>query len=125
MLQLRDKLLAALGSPITPGVVEEWAEGSKRLTVAVRPDGDAQVELHLPGRRGSPFEALFIIAEGSEEAAVDEICSFVGRVLDERTVLAMDGRTFRGGQRWLRPDQLSTLRNLEFAASWRGSFDRH
>lgn len=123
-MQLRDKLLAALTPPITPGAVGEWAEGRKRLSVVVRPDGDVQVEFHVRGRRGSPFEALFTVTEGSEEAAGDEICTFVGKILDEQTVLAVDGRLFRGGQRWLAPDELATLGNLEFAASWRGSFDR-
>jgi hypothetical protein len=38
-------------------------------------------------------------------------------------VLAVDGRPFRGGNRWISPNDLGGIRNLAFSASWGGSFD--
>ena len=122
-MQLREKLFSALMPPREPHVVDERVEGPKRIAVVIRPDGDIQVEFHIDGRSGSPFEALFAVPEGSEESAAGEVCGFVTALLNERIVLAVDGRPFRGGNRWISPNDLGGIRNLAFSASWGGSFD--
>lgn len=123
-MQLREKLLAALRLPRTAQVIDDYAEGSKRIAVVLRPDGDVQVEFHINGQSGSPFEALFVVPEGLEESVADEVCEFVADLLDERIVLAVDRRLLRGGNRWLSPEELGSVKDLAFSASWRGSFDR-
>ena len=123
-MRLRDQLLAALHPPARSGVVDERVEGTKSIRVVLRPDGDVQIEFHLPGRAGSPFEQLFVLPPDEKEAAVDEICQFVDGLLNEKIVLAVDGRLVRGGRRWVSPEELNRVAKLRFSASWHGTFDR-
>jgi hypothetical protein len=96
------------------------------LVVLLRSDGDIQVEYHMAGVEGSPFEALFSISEGQEAEAIGEVARFVHGLLTERLVLAMDPRSWRGGRLFLQADQLgqSQSRKLRWVTSWRGTYDR-
>ena len=123
-MPLYERLLAALTPQRTEGVVDERTAGPKRLAVVVRPDGDVQVEFHVGGRPGSPFEALFVIPAGAEENAVREIADFVTSLVDETIVLVYDDHPVRGGRRWVPAAELDRTKGVAFASSWHGSFDR-
>lgn len=105
-------------------MVDERVAGAKRIRVVLRPDGDVQVEFHLPGRAGSPFEQLFVLPPDEKESAVDDICEFVDGLLNEKIVLAVDGHLVRGGRWWVGPDELGRFKKLRFSASWQGTYDR-
>jgi hypothetical protein len=87
-------------------------------------DGDVQVELHVPDEAGSPFEALFVVANGAEPEVARAVADFVERFLNEELVLGMDGRAVRGGRRWLRPEEVETTSHLTLVLSWKGSHDK-
>jgi hypothetical protein len=123
-MPLRERLLAALTPQRIEGIVDERTAGPKRLAVVVRPDGDVQVEFHVPGRPGSPFEALFTIPTGAEENAAREISDFVMNLVDEKIVLVYDDHLLRGGRGWVPSAEIDRTKDVAFAASWHGSFDR-
>ena len=123
----------APGRP-SPGEPEYWLDVAsplhperQRLVILLRSDGDIQVEYHLAGVEGSPFEAIFSIPDDREAEALEEVARFVRDLLTERLVLAMDPRRWRGGRLFLRPEQLSERRpgELAWVTSWRGTYDRH
>jgi hypothetical protein len=119
----------------TPGHTEDgreyWFEISarpprpQRLVVLLRRDGDLQVEYHIEGRRGSPFEALFIIPDSGEEAAFGEVARLIEGLLTERLVLAYTKGVWRGGRTFLEATQLTeaTRRKLAWVTSWSGTYD--
>src|SRR5438876_11824519 len=72
----------------------------RHLVIHLRPDGDLQVEFHIPKRRGSPFEQLIVIPDEAFEEALDEAVAFVSRLLKEDLVLAWDSRLLGGGRRF-------------------------
>ncbi len=96
------------------------------LVVLLRSDGDIQVEYHLAGVHGSPFEALFSIPGGDEEKGIEEVVRLVHGLLTERLVLAMDQRWWRGGRLFLPAAQLDQGQShkLSWVTSWRGTYDR-
>jgi len=122
-MALRHDLMRALGPPHVPGVVGEWAHESRRLAVVVPTDGDVQVEFHVPDEAGSPFEAVFVVPAGEEPQVAQAVSEFVERFLGEELVLALDHRPIRGGQRWLKAEELDAAKHPTRVLSWRGSFD--
>lgn len=122
-MSLREKLLQVLQGVTASNVVDRFQEGSKVLAVVVRSDGDVQVELHLDGLRGSPFEQLFVVPKGAEGSVAQEVADFVDRFLDEKLVLAVDGHLLRGGRLWVPPERLHVIEHLSLSASWKGTFD--
>ena len=104
-------------SPLRPAV--------QRLNILLRYDGDIQVEYHITGKRGSPFEMLIVLAEGQEAAAIEEASLFVADLLAERLVLANAKGVFKGGRRFLKPSSLtkSDRHSFSWITSWLGTFD--
>ena len=96
------------------------------LTVRLRSDGDLQVEYHVAGRRGTPFEALFPVPPGEEVAVSTAVAHFVSDLVSERLVLAYTRGIVGGGRQFLALEQLaiSPPSRLSWVTSWRGSFDR-
>jgi hypothetical protein len=107
-----------LASPIRPE--------QQRLVVLLRRDGDIQVEYHVAGVEGSPFEALFSIPAGHEGNAIAEVARFVHGLVVEHLVLAMDPRAWRGGRLFLEAGRLgeSPPGRLSWVTSWRGTYDQ-
>ena len=114
---------------------EHWIEvespiraGTQRLAVRLRHDGDIQVEYHIAGRRGTPFEALFVVPEGQEVAVSTTVAHFVSDVVQEHLVLAYARGLVGGGRRFLHlfSEQLAMIppRELSWVTSWLGTFDR-
>src|SRR5690242_13554434 len=64
----------------------------RRLVVLLRPDGDLQVEFHLPSKAGTPFEILFPLEPEHEATVVREVRNFVAELLNEHLVLVYDRR---------------------------------
>ena len=122
-MAIREELLGALRPPRVPGLIREWTEESKRLRVVVREDGDVDVEFHVRGRRGTPFEAHYVVPKGEEEEAAAEIAQFVDDLLAERLVYSSRTRLFRGTRRWLRPEELPRPTRPGSVVSWRGTYD--
>ena len=91
--------------------------------IHLRPDGDLQVEFHLPKQRGSPFEQLFVIPEETAEEALDEAARFVSRLLAEDLVLGWDARVLRGGRRFVSPLEARQSTHFAWTASGRGTYD--
>ena|ERR1044071_530696 len=99
----------------------------QQLAVLLRPDGDIQIEYHVAGQRGSPFEWLLGPCARREQECVTEAKRIVVDLLAERLVLAYDGRLFRGGRRFVSPSELGAAgrRHLTWVTSWRGTYDWH
>lgn len=104
-------------SPLRPAV--------QRLNILLRHDGDIQVEYHIGGKRGSPFEMLFVLEEGQESAGIEGVARFVADVLAERLALAYSQSLFKGGRRFFKPGSLteSHRHSLSWITSWLGTFD--
>jgi hypothetical protein len=104
-------------SPIRP-TVQRW-------NIQLRHDGDIQVEYHNTDKRGSPFEMLFVFAEGQEASAIEAASLFVAGLIAERLVLADAKSLVKGGRRFLKPDPLteSDRRSYSWITSWLGAFD--
>lgn len=98
---------------------------AQRLNILLRHDGDIQVEYHIRGKRGSPFEMLFVIAEGQEAVGIEGMARFVADVLSERLLLAYAQSLFKGGRRFFKPDSLAEFdrRSFSWITSWLGTFD--
>ena len=122
--EFQQRILSALEGPPSNATIQEWSKGPKQLRIELRADGDIQVEFHVAAKGGSPFEAMFAIPDGEEEPASEDIADFVEKILDERIVLVMDARLFRGGQRWVSPDKIPEFRKVKFVCSWSGTYDR-
>ena len=129
-VQIR-RALSPLGASVKR-VGEDWVEVSgasvkpgRHIAVYVRDPFDFDVQIHMPERRGSPFEQVIV---GTPEEAQDiqaTVVQFVADLVEERLVVAMDNRIFRGGHRFLTPSNMrkANLRHLSWVASWRGTFD--
>lgn len=99
MGSFQQRILSALNDRPSNSTIQEWSKGPKQLRIELREDGDIQVESHVAGKRGSPFETMFVIPSGEEEPASEDIADFVEKILDERIVLLMDARFLRGRRR--------------------------
>jgi hypothetical protein len=96
----------------------------RRLRIVLRHDGDIQVEFHIDGKPGSPFECLFVLQAGDEEQAIEDVSRFVGHLIAERLVLGYARGMFRGGRRFLAPERAeSDRRHLKWTTSWLGTHD--
>jgi len=93
--------------------------------VVLRWDGDIQVEYHIAGKPGSPFEALFPLPPDEEAQVIEAVSVFVADLLAERLVLADEKGFFKGGRRFVSPGSLteSGCRSFRWTTSWRGTFD--
>lgn len=97
------------------------------LTVLLRDDGDIQVEFHVPSKRGTPFEVLFVFEPSQTAATVEEVRRFVAELVTEQLVLAYDRSRLAGGRRFAKPFDLigDRGRDIEWVVSWHGTFDRY
>jgi len=103
-------------SPVRPTV--------QHLRILLRHDGDIQVEYHVAGKSGSPFELLFLLEAGHEEEEVKRASQFVADVLAERLVLAYRRGIFKRGRQFLLPAQAEACRrHLKWSTSWLGTYD--
>ena len=110
---------------------EYWFEvpsprsGDRHLVVLLRRDGDVQVEYHIAGRQGSPFECLFLISANEEDEALREVARLVEGLLTERVVLALEKGFWRGGRKFVEAAQLTERerRKLSWITSWHGTYD--
>jgi hypothetical protein len=121
---LQRRILSALKERPPNSTIQEWSAGPKRLRIELLAGGDIQVVFHELGKRGTPFETMFVIPSGEEEPASEDIADFVEKILDERIVLLMDGRFLRGGRRWVSPERISGFRKVDLVCSWAGTYDR-
>jgi len=97
---------------------------ARRLRIVLRDDGDIQVEFHIDGKPGSPFENLFLLQAGHEEQAIEGMSRFVADLIAERLVLTYPKGVLRGGRRFLAPDRAeSDRRHLKWSISWLGTHD--
>ena len=97
---------------------------ARRLRIVLRHDGDIQVEFHIEGKPGSPFEALFVLQAGHEEEAIEHASRFVADIVTERLVLAYAKGVLKGGRRFLAPGLAeSDRRHLKWSSSWLGTND--
>jgi len=105
-------------------VVSPTRPDQQRLVVLLRRDGDIQVEYHVAGKRGSPFELLLGACDEYEQC-VAEAARIVADLIAERLVLAYDGSFWKGGRRFLKPSEGTTeIRNdLKWITSWQASHD--
>jgi len=122
----RGKLPSFSGGP------EFWTEARSPLRptiqclkVVLRWDGDIQVEYHIAGKTGSPFEALFPLPPGEEAEVIGAVSVFVADLLAERLILADEKGFLKGGRRFVTPGSLteSGRRNFRWTTSWLGTFD--
>jgi hypothetical protein len=95
------------------------------LTILLRHDGDIQVEYHIAGQRGSPFEQLFVFKDDQAANAVDDVARCVAALLSEQLILGYAKGLFRGGPRFFAPSFLtdSIRRQLRWITSWRATYD--
>jgi hypothetical protein len=118
-------------SPAGTGDFEYWVEVRsparptvQRLRILLRHDGDIQVEYHIVGKSGNPFEVLFVLEAGHEKEAITQASLFVADVLAERLVLVYSKGVFRGGRRFLIPPLAeANRRHLKWTTSWLGTHD--
>ncbi len=97
----------------------------RRLEVRVRGTAELEVAFIAPSKPGSPFEQVFAGPPEKEAAVAAEVLGFVCDLIAERIVLTWDVRWFRGGRRFLRPDELTaaSLRHFAWVISWARSYD--
>lgn len=97
----------------------------QKLALELRYDGDIQVEYHMKGDRGSPYETFFPILAGRELIVIKGIAEFVKAIVAEEIVLSYWTGFFKGGRRFVEPKSLekSDRRKLSWVTSWRGTFD--
>jgi hypothetical protein len=131
--ELCQRLLAAV--PETAGTVREEQDAIQisapasraghQLEVRVRDVSDVEVAYFVPGKRGSPFEALFTAPPNEADALADEVVEFVCDLLAERRVLVWDSRLLRGGRRFPRASELTPAvrRHASWMVSWLGTYD--
>jgi hypothetical protein len=119
-------------SPVSSSSRDYWFEVPsplrpelQRLVILLRSDGDIQVEYHVAGKPGSPFEELFDVPAGQEMPAIEEVIQFVRDLTTERLVLAYARGVFQGGRRFLTPNSVGEheRRNLQWVTSWQGTYD--
>jgi hypothetical protein len=96
--------------------------GAVLLEVALRGDGDVDVHFHVPGHEPDWVEAHYVLPDGEEREAIEEVARFVGDFVGERLILAYD--TWRG-RRFVPVEELASLnrRRLAWRVSWRGTHD--
>src|SRR5262245_59560198 len=82
----------------------------QHLVVLLRRDGDVQVEWHVSGERGSPFELSMPCDVQPLNEVIDEAAKFVADVLSENIILAYHDGLFRGGRRFLRTVEVADAR---------------
>lgn len=92
----------------------------EKLDVSMAADGDVEVALHVPGRRGSPFEQLFVWSSDPEYLPC--VVEFVADLVEDRCVLAYRSGWFRGGREFVRRERLGDGEDagFEWIATWSG-----
>lgn len=92
----------------------------EKLEVSMGDGGDVEVALHVPGRRGSPFEQLFVWS--SDPEYLPYVVGFVADLLEDRRVLAYRSGWFRGGREFERRERLGGGEDarFEWIATWSG-----
>lgn len=100
-------------------------DSDRRIELRIRADSDLEVAFVVPTRAGSPFEQVFSGPPPEADVVLREALCFVRDLLVERTVLAWDARSLRGGRRFLKTGDLNreALRQFAWVVSWRGTHD--
>jgi hypothetical protein len=125
---LADRVPDAL--PVRRGRTLEWLSPVRaetdRLALVLRDGGDLQLEYHVQGKRGTPFEVLWDGDPASDESILEEAVSLVADLLSERRVLAMHPGLFRGGRDFPTAAEVTGPSGDRFRwiVSWRGTYDR-
>ena len=93
------------------------------LALVRRPGGELLLEYHVQGKRGSPFELLWIGDPESGDVA-EHIARFVVELLTERRVLAMARRFWWGERQFPLIAELTAPKSKRFSwvVSWRGTY---
>ena len=101
------------------------AKDGRLITLLIRGDSDIEVAIHVPNKKGSPFEQTFAGAAEDSQALEAEVTRFVVGLVTEQVVLGKERGIFKGGRRFLPASELgpATQRRLSWVVSWRGSFD--
>jgi hypothetical protein len=96
----------------------------QHIVILLRRDGAVQIEWHVTGKRGSPFE-LFMPCDHDDIAQIiDAASEFIADVLREDVVLAYRNGFWRGGRRFLKIEEIAEARNAadyEWMVSWNGT----
>jgi hypothetical protein len=118
-----------------PPGIDSWAEyptlekrGDQHLVVLLRRDGAVQVEWHVRGKRGSPFEVFMPADQDPIREIIAEAVEFVAQVVSENIVLAYHNSFFRGGRRFLTPAEVPGARrdrHFSWTVSWNGTHTWH
>jgi hypothetical protein len=93
--------------------------------VLLRPDDDVQVEFHVAGKRGSPFEQLFTVADEPVDAAASTIAEFVRDLLSERSVLVVREGPLGARRDFIPAGDSDRIRKASWCASFLATFDHH
>lgn len=100
------------------------ADSSRQLTIHFRDDGDIDVAFALQGVKGSPFEQHFIVHREASSTAAAAIVHFVSDLVAERIVLAYV-RGWKGGRKFIAPQDHAAFARAEWTASWLRTYDRN
>jgi hypothetical protein len=97
----------------------------RALEIRIRGVSDIEVAFVVPGKKGSPFEQLFVGPSAEETSLIGEVVSFVSDIVNERVALAWASGVLGGGRRFLRARELGPAERRKYAwsVSWAGSLD--
>jgi hypothetical protein len=105
-------------------IVPPSPTNSLRIQIWERDPADLQVEVFVPARRGSPFEALFVGPQAEEAKVAADAIRLVCDLVAERAVLGWNPGFWGGGRKFIEVDKLSETRaDLSWIVSWRGTYD--
>ncbi len=99
--------------------------GTLRLVVEVRLDGDVDIHFHVDDHEPGWLEAQYVVPDGYEREAMEEVARFVGRFLREDIVLVYPKGLWSGGRRFVSADHVEALerRRIAWIVSWNGTHD--
>jgi hypothetical protein len=98
----------------------------QHLVLLLRRDGAVQVEWHVTGKKGSPFELFLPTDQDSVQAVIENAAQFIGDVLRDNLALAYCRGWIRGGRRFLERHEVPGARSdrrLLWIVSWNGTHD--
>jgi hypothetical protein len=97
---------------------------TQSLAVVRLPGGELQLEYHIQGKRGSPFELLWA-GDPESDDLLEHIVRFVAELLTERRVLAMAPRFWWGERQFPLASELAARKSKGFhwVVSWRGTYN--
>ena len=105
-------------------IAPPWPTNGLRIEIWERDPPDLQVEIFVPAKRGSPFEALFIGPEADEGKVATDAIRLVCDLVAERAVVGWNPGFWDGGRKFIEVGKLSETREaLSWIVSWRGTHD--